>query len=125
MTRISREKTEIGIKGGVSYPSPQVACFGIPYTLGKRKAIRFLTSLSRMETLPVRLIPSDVTSSQKHQFQRQGRPSIQTLLGWVALVALALVQNTRAEELPKAIDLFPETTQAFASLPNSAGFLKN
>lgn len=125
MTRISREKTEIGIKGGVSYPSPQVACFGIPYTLGKRKAIRFLTSLSRMETLPVRLIPSDVTSSQKHQFQRQGRPSIQTLLGWVALVALALVQNTQAEELPKAIDLFPETTQAFASLPNSAGFLKN
>lgn len=128
MTRNRREKSSQGIEGQPSTPSPQSAGFGIPYTLVKRKAIRFLTSLSRMETLPVRLIPSDSSSSQW-----LGLPSVHSVrsrfLAPVAAFLLLLcalgARFVQADELPKAIDLLPESTQAFASLPNSAGFLKN
>lgn len=34
-------------------------------------------------------------------------------------------QSASAQDLPKAVDLFPASTQAFASLPNASGFLKN
>ena len=125
MTRIHQDMPTLGKEDRFLTPSPQSMGFGIPYTVVKRKAIRFLTSLSRMEIFPVRLIPSDSSSSQW-----LGLPPIfSTRFGSLALCLLlsCSVQpmTASAEDLPKAIDLLPESTQAFATLPNSAGFLQN
>lgn len=120
MIRSDREKSELGKKGGIPTPSPQTASFGIPYTLGKRKAIRFLTSLSRMETLPVRLFPSTASSTRW-----LGLLPVSSLLSWMILVGWSLVGTVSADELPKAIDLFPASTQAYVGMPKSSGFLKN
>jgi hypothetical protein len=101
-------------------PIPQSACFGIPYTLGKRKAIRFLTSLSRMETLPVRLIRSAALWLQ--------RPALfpkSSISGGILLAGWLLCQVAISQELPKAIDLLPASTQAFTALPKSSEFIKN
>ncbi len=101
-------------------PIPQSACFGIPYTLGKRKAIRFLTSLSRMETLPVRLIRSAALWLQ--------RPALfpkSSISGGILLAGWLLCQMAISQELPRAIDLLPASTQAFTALPKSSEFIKN
>lgn len=120
MKRNRREKAVGGKKGGLMPPSPQSACFGIPYTLGKRKAIRFLTSLSRMETLPVRLIRSAALWPQRlEQFQKC------SISGGILLAAWLLCQVGVCQELPKAIELLPASTQAFAALPKSSEFIKN
>jgi len=120
MNRYRREKAAGGKKGGLSTPSPQLAGFGIPYTVGKRKAIRFLTSLSRMETLPVRLIRSAALwPSRLGQFPKS------SMFGGVLWVAWLLSQAAIAQELPKAVDLLPGSTQAFTVLPKSSEFIKN
>jgi hypothetical protein len=41
------------------------------------------------------------------------------------LVGWSLVGTVSADELPKAIDLFPASTQAYVGMPKSSGFLKN
>ncbi|MFY8070235.1 MAG: hypothetical protein ACOVNQ_01050, partial [Pirellula sp.] len=87
---------------------------------GKRKAIRFLTSLSRMETLPVRLIRSAALWLQ--------RPALfpkSSISGGILLAGWLLCQVAISQELPKAIDLLPASTQAFTALPKSSEFIKN
>ena len=129
MTRISQDQTQQGKTGGQSSPRPQSMHFEIRYTLGKRKAIRFLTSLSRMEIPPVRPIRCTFLLIQTAL-------AIQTALGsplatkkrlvcYTILAIWTLSLSVRADELPRAADLLPASTQAFATLPNSAGFLKN
>ena len=120
MNRNRRGKAAGGKKGRLMPPIPQSACFGIPYTLGKRKAIRFLTSLSRMETLPVRLIRSAALWLQ--------RPALfpkSSISGGILLAGWLLCQVAISQELPKAIDLLPASTQAFTALPKSSEFIKN
>ena len=125
MIRSSSQKVVLGKKGALPTPSPQSVCFGIPYTLGKRKAIRFLTRLSRMETPPVRLIRSDALSTRWLDQLPLRAIASWMLASWMLLIGWSLIQTASAQELPKAVDLFPSSTQAFAALPNSSGFLKN
>jgi len=136
MNRFSQVPTHKGKTNSHPVRSPQSVRFGIRYTLGKRKAIRFLTSLSRMEIPTVRPIrctalfqkSSILGASIRSRFQIPSTLGMQTgirLVGPAILATGAMISWARAEELPKAADLLPASTQAFATLPNSAGFLKN
>jgi hypothetical protein len=73
-----------------------------------------------METLPVRLIRSAALWPQRlEQFQKC------SISGGILLAAWLLCQVGICQELPKAIELLPASTQAFAALPKSSEFIKN
>ncbi|MFM9064622.1 MAG: hypothetical protein ACKOOI_16545, partial [Pirellula sp.] len=79
-----------------------------------------MTSLSRMENLPVRLIRSAALWLQ--------RPALfpkSSISGPILLVGWFLGQVAVSQDLPKAIDLLPASTQAFTTLPKSSEFIKN
>ncbi|MCE2808979.1 MAG: hypothetical protein LW850_21565 [Planctomycetaceae bacterium] len=73
-----------------------------------------------METLPVRLIRSAALWLQ--------RPALfpkSSISGGILLAGWLLCQVAISQELPKAIDLLPASTQAFTALPKSSEFIKN
>ncbi|MEI6526983.1 MAG: hypothetical protein WCP62_13210, partial [Planctomycetota bacterium] len=78
-----------------------------------------------METPPVRLIRSDALSTRWLDQLPHRAMASWMLASWMLLIGWSLILTASAQELPKAVDLFPSSTQAFAALPNSSGFLKN
>jgi len=73
-----------------------------------------------MENLPVRLIRSAALWLQRPVLFPKS-----SISGPILLVGWFLGQVAFSQELPKAIDLLPASTQAFTALPKSSEFIKN